>query len=265
MDKQVAKQQKRLEKQQEKLLNKKEKANNKLDDFIESCESKIPSALKATLNSAFYKGFQIVFEKGSEFIEKTYPKEQRQVEYAANNLYIHNHLTKQGFRKIDGQVWKNNVVNSCTAFAEGAGLGVLGIGLPDIPLFIAVLLKGIYETAVSYGFDHESESERVWILRIIRTALSDGEEKRGFHNEVTELMKDLIVGNNKNNKVFDFQAEIKKTSEVLSQSMLVMKFVQGLPIVGVIGSVGNFSIYQKVAAYCNIQYKLRYIKNLEKI
>lgn len=34
---------------------------------------------------------------------------------------------------------------------EGVGLGLLGIGLPDIPLFTAVILKSVYEIALSYG------------------------------------------------------------------------------------------------------------------
>lgn len=57
----------------------------------------------------------------------------------------------------------------------GIGLGVLGIGLPDIPLFTGMVLKSIYETAISYGFPYDTEEEQCYILKLISTALSRGD------------------------------------------------------------------------------------------
>ena len=48
---------------------------------------------------------------------------------------------------------------------EGAGLVFLGLGLPDIPLFIPMLLN-LYETALSYGFDYEKEEKRYLLMLI---------------------------------------------------------------------------------------------------
>ena len=42
----------------------------KLDRFI-------PSKLSDTLNAAFFKGFQVIFEKGTGIIEKTYNKDKK--------------------------------------------------------------------------------------------------------------------------------------------------------------------------------------------
>ena len=47
--------------------------------------------------------------------------------------------------------------------------------LLDIPLFTAVLLKSIYEIALSYGFTYETEEEQCFILRIIENAFLHGE------------------------------------------------------------------------------------------
>lgn len=62
-------------------------------------------------------------------------------------------------------------------------LGVLKIGLPDIVLFLSTLLKGIYETTLNYRFSYESKEEQYWILKMLETALSTGE------NGVRETMQ----------------------------------------------------------------------------
>ena len=59
---------------------------------------------------------------------------------------------------------------------EGVGLGILGIGLPDIVLFLSVILKGTYETALQYGFSYDTPEERMYILRLLETAMSKGEQ-----------------------------------------------------------------------------------------
>ena len=38
-------------------------------------------------------------------------------------------------------------------------MGALGVGIPDIPVFTGVILKSIYEVAMSYGFEYESDFE----------------------------------------------------------------------------------------------------------
>ena len=54
--------------------------------------------------------------------------------------------------------------------------------------------------------------------------------------------------------------EIRNTSKVLSQAMLTTKFIQGLPIVGVIGGVINFTVINKISSYSKLKYKKRYLK-----
>ena len=46
--------------------------------------------------------------------------------------------------------------------------------MPDIPIFTGVLLKSIYEIALSYGFSYETEEEQCFILKLIETAFLRG-------------------------------------------------------------------------------------------
>ncbi len=57
---------------------------------------------------------------------------------------------------------------------SGIGLGVLGIGLPDIVLFTALMLRSVYEIALNYGFDYHSKQEKRFVLLLIQGALSYG-------------------------------------------------------------------------------------------
>ena len=43
--------------------------------------------------------------------------------------------------------------------------------------------------------------------------------------------------------------------------MLFAKFIQGLPIVGVTGSLFNLSTYSKVSEYAALKYKKRYLES----
>ena len=55
-----------------------------------------------------------------------------------------------------------------------------GIGLPDIPLFLGGLLRGLYRIALSYGFDCHSDRERRDPLLLVAASLSKGEERERF-------------------------------------------------------------------------------------
>uniref|UniRef100_UPI00241ED73D EcsC family protein n=1 Tax=Clostridium tertium TaxID=1559 RepID=UPI00241ED73D len=205
---------------------------------------------------AFYNGFKLVLEKGSKYIEKLYDKDQIQLEHDVNNYSLDKKITRKSIKVMDSQGKKSKLINSTISTIEGAGLGVLGIGLPDIPLFIAMILKTIYEIALSYGFDYESEEEKIYILNLINVALTNSEEKVIFNEKLNEI-EYKIDSNIDINK--DINLEIKSTSQVLSESLLMAKFIQGLPIVGVLGSITNYQVINKVSKYARIRYKKRYL------
>ena len=55
---------------------------------------------------------------------------------------------------------QSDLLNLAVTTVEGIGLGAVGVGMPDIVLFLGILLKGVYETALNYGFDYESRQEQ---------------------------------------------------------------------------------------------------------
>ncbi len=248
----------KLNKKEKKIINKKESKiiKDKFAPISNKIEEKIPDKLKLTLENAFYNGFKLVLEKGSKYIEKLYDKDKIQLEHDINNYSIEKKVTKKSLKLMDSQGKKSKLINSTISTVEGAGLGVLGIGLPDIPLFIAMILKTVYEIALSYGFNYEKEEEKVYILNLICAALAKEDMKIEYNENLDKIGTKIDLNEELNSEL---NTEIKNASEVLSETLLMAKFIQGLPIVGVVGSITNYQVINKISKYARIKYKKRYL------
>ncbi|MBD7912134.1 MULTISPECIES: EcsC family protein [Clostridium] len=261
MNKILNKQIKKLNKEEKKILDKKENKliKEKINPLVEKVEAKIPKKLKSTLDVAFYNGFKIVLNKGTKYIEKMYDKEKIQLEHDINNYSMQKRINKKSIKLIDKKARKSNLLNSTISTLEGGTLGILGIGLPDIPLFIVMILKTIYEISLSYGFNYEREEEKVYILNLITVALLKGELKDEYNSKLDELAKKIDLDLNINYIMDD---EIKKASDSLSQGMVTAKFIQGIPLVGAIGGVTNYVVINKISKFAALKYKKRYLSKI---
>lgn len=249
----------KLEKKEQKILSaKRNLLDEKLEPFMEKVESKVPENVKSTLNAAFCKSFQLVFKNGTKYIEKLYNKGKIQSDHNMNDFKLNSTLNRKTLKKLDRHAVRANLLNTSISAIEGAGLGFLGMGLPDIPLFTAMILKTIYEISLSYGFVYELDDEKIYILNLICASLSKGEEQRRFNDRVDEISAKIDGHFLLDNKL---EEEISRASKILSDSMLASKFVQGIPVVGVVGSFTNYKIINKISSYSTIKYKKRYLNN----
>jgi hypothetical protein len=259
MELSLSKQLQQIELQEQKLLNSADNAmiQAKISPLMTKVQSNIPDKLKGTLNTAFYKGFQLVFEKGTAYIEKTYNREKIELEYDINNYAIDKKATKKHIKRLDRYSKQTKLLNSSISAIEGSVLGLLGVGLPDIPLFISVLMKTIYEIALSYGYAYDSPEERAYILLLIRTIITKGEKQKELHKQLEE-MAEKIDSNAPVNT--DLTTLMKDCSNDLAEALLTAKFIQGIPIVGIIGGAVNYSIVNSVAKFARLKYKKRYLR-----
>ena len=127
--------------------------------------------------------------------------------------------------------------------------------MPDIVLFLGTLLKGIYETALHYGFDYDSRQEQLLILKMMEVSLSNGADWAGKNAEVDEMLSQEtseVTDEDVNN-------QIKATAAAFAMDMLLLKFVQGLPVVGILGGAANPVYYRKVMNYVQLKYHKRYL------
>ena len=248
----------KLNKKESKIINKKSNKiiKDKLTPISDKIEEKIPDKLKSTLESAFYNAFKVIFKNGSKYIEKLYDKDKIELEHEVNDKYLNKKMTRKSLKLIDSHGKKSKLLNSTISTFEGVGLGLLGIGIPDIPLFIAMILKTIYEIALSYGFNYEDEGEKIYISNLINVALTSEEEKLVYSERLNKIEEKIQTGLQLENLLDE---EIKETSRVLSNNLLIAKFIQGLPIVGVVGGITNYKFISKVSKYARIKYKKRYL------
>lgn len=235
-----------VEKREKKLL----ACGLKKGKLKQSIYEKVPDKVSGLLEAAFAKAFRTVFVGGTAMIEKTFDKESARLEYEAGDFIVDKARNKKSLRRMDKFAKKDNLLNNAATTAAGFGLGFLGLGLPDIPLMVATILKGVYEIAIGYGVDYEDEQEKVYILRLICTALADEEEKAACNRRL-----DAVESGRGG-----LESEITATARTLSDALLVEKFVQGLPVVGAVGGVVNYSIYRRICALAAVKYKKRYLE-----
>lgn len=221
-----------------------------------SLEQKVPQKLRASLESGFSKGFSIVFTNGQQIIEKSYRKEEIQASHAVHDYAMQLKGGRKEWRKLRREAKQADFLNLAVTTAEGVGLGVLGIGLPDIVLFLGMILRGIYETSLHYGFDYKDRWEQFLILKMMAAALSTGEDWERRHNELDVLLKE----ESREITDQDFADQMNQTASVFAVELLAVKFIQGLPIVGILGGAANPVYYARILKYVRCQYEKRYLQ-----
>lgn len=223
-------------------------------------EEKLPDKIMAGLQNAFSKAFSLIFEKGNIIIEKTYDRDSIEKDFQIRDFAVE----LKGGRKEIGELRKASVggiaISTLLTTVEGIGLGALGIGLPDIVIWVGFLLRGVYETALRYGFDYELPGEKVFILEMLEAAMLTGEEWKTANALVDAYMKrdthDVLTEE-------DIKIQLEKTANAFARDMLITKFIQGIPIVGMVGGAANPLYYHKVMNYVQLKYRKRYL--LEKL
>ena len=215
---------------------------------------RVPQGLTETLHRAFFHAFSLLFEKGEGIVRWAGRQQRREEAYQVRRFAAdlrEDRRSLQAFSKAADRTGQGSVVQ---AGVQGVGVGLLGIGLPDIPLFTLTLLKTIRETAVSFGFTGSDLEEQIWILRLIEAALSDGAELEERNQALNCFIQD---GTWPDSPVLEQQ--MQQTAHSLSQAMLYWKFVQGIPLVGAVGGAWDAVCLRRVQRYAAIKYSRRFL------
>lgn len=249
-----------LQKQEEKLMRSATKQRS-ASSWKSELEKKVPDKVYHSLKIAFGKAFAIVFEKGTGIIEKSYQKESIQQDQKVQHYAVQLKGNRRELRKVKQQAQVSGLSNMALTTVEGIGLGALGIGLPDIVMFVGVLLKGIYETALRYGIDYNAVGERYLILKMMEASLAKGDRWVEVNAEVDRL---IYQGRQEVPDLEDMVEQRRHTADAFAIDMILLKFIQGLPVVGILGGAGNPVYYNKVLHYVRLKYHKRYLLQLEK-
>lgn len=218
-------------------------------------EEKVPEKAEAALEGAFTKAFALVFEKGTGVIEKTYRREELQQDYARRDHRVQAEWDRKALVQFRRDSRAAETKDLLLTTAEGVGLGVLGIGLPDILLFVSLLLRGIYAAALRYGYDDRDPAERLLILKMMEASLSKGEDWKARNGEIEAALGGSLPAP----EAGELDRQLRRTARAFAGDMLLLKFVQGLPLIGVLGGAGNPVYYRRVVGYVRLKYHRRYL------
>lgn len=217
-------------------------------------EKKVPEKVYHSLESAFSKAFSLVFLQGVGVIEKTYNRRNLEDTHSIQDYAVMVKGSRRELKQLRRNAGKAGMVNTALTTVEGVGLGALGIGLPDIIVFVSVLFKGVYETALSYGFSYDTPQERQFILCMMEAALTKGSDFSAMNAKVDQMIAEMPQTNED-----DLQVQLRKTSHTFAADMLLLKFVQGFPLIGILGGAANPLYYNKVIHYVQFKYQKRYL------
>lgn len=219
-------------------------------------EEKVPKKVQGTLNVAFSKAFSLIFEKGTTVIEKTYKREEIEKNFLVNEYSAELRNDRKALRAFSKAAGKTGTKNLILSGAAGMGMGLLGIGIPDIPLFTGLMLKNIYEIAMNFGYEYASEKERYFILLLIQGAVSYGEKMLQIDAEVNSYIDTGVYPAD-----YDKEQMIDAAASCLSKELLYMKFLQGIPVVGVVGGAYDVVYIRRITEYAELKYRRRFYKD----
>ena len=208
-------------------------------------EKRVPETLRETLELAFRKAFRLVFLRGSGLIEGTVPEER--LRRALGEAGSAPGPARKRLSRMKGAASRGNLGGTALAAAGGFGMGLAGLGLPDIPVLTAILLRGICRAGACYGFSWREEGERSFALRLIRAALAPA----GPEREAAFLALEAPPG--------DPEEEMALASAALSRALLAEKFLQGIPLVGAAGAFVNGRTCRRVFRLAALRYRRRYL------
>ena len=229
------------------------RAGAKAPIINEKLDSKLPPKLRETLNLAFNKAFEIIFEKGSPLIEKTFNKEKYELDFKVNDYAYGLKSDKKRLKKFGGRAKAAKAVNMAVSCASGIGLGVAGVGIPDIPIFTAAIFKSVYETALSFGYDYNRPEERMFILRLIEVAMKQGYDFAENNKELNEIIDGGLSVEG------DFEEQKQRTAQSMTDAMIYMKFLQGMFIIGAVGGAWDMVYMNRITNYAILKYKRRFL------
>ncbi len=228
---------------------------NKLDRFV-------PDKLTDTLDAAFFKAFQIIFEKGTGVIEKTYNKRRKQNDFRIDTFAAELSQDRRSVQRFTKRARSAKKINLLVSSVEGIGFGIVGLGLPDIPLFITMVLKSVYEIAISYGYHYDTDEEKVFILKIIQVAMLNEEEFVVANNEMNELIDQIVAdGDSMDGYRVYKEAQMRATSKSLSTEMIYTKFLQSQFLVGVAGGIFDPIYVSRISDYAVLKYRRRFLQS----
>jgi len=215
---------------------------------------KVPEKLESTLNAAFAKAFHLIFSKGSWLISKTYSEDKLVAEFEEAAAELEEFGEKKHMRIFKRRASVTGTAHTLVSAVAGLTMGIFGGMLPDIVLFNALVLRNIYQIAMKYGYSYDTDEERKFILRIIAASISEGDELIRANKEINQEIRTNLTSDNST-----LDERINEAAIALARALLLMKFLQNIPVIGVVGGASDFIYMERISDYAVLKYQRRFL------
>ena len=223
-------------------------ANRQPGELRTRLEAKVPQSVRQTLTSAFGAAFSAALA-GEPLLRRTAsPKAEARRRAQADQLL----RTPERFGSVRSTGRAAVVPAAAAAAVRGTGLGLLGIGLPDIPLFAASLLRSMGQIARGYGYSTSTRRERRIMLLMLEAALTDGPDYAG----AAERLDQALAGSPAE---LPEQELSDRVAGKLADRLLYAKFLQGIPLAGAVGGVLDSRLTARLLDYAALKYNRRFL------
>ncbi|MBK5252978.1 MAG: EcsC family protein [Peptostreptococcaceae bacterium] len=207
-----------------------------LNDTSPNKKSNVPDKVDKAVKSFISKASSFIW------VNSTSKRGKRNLEALKHDTNLE---TLSAFDKDSKKIYEKG---ASFTYKEGGILGAIGVGIPDIPLFLAVLLRGMHSISAIYGFDYKSDYEKHYILKLLLASLSSGENRKKYFEELDTFE----VGD-------DNYSEL---AHLIAAELIVQKLVQGIFIIGAVAAITNKRTYIKVMKCTRYKYRQRFLNKL---
>lgn len=253
-------------KKEEKIIKRYGKAKKSL--LEEKLKNVVPEGLQHTLETAFYKAFCVILHNGTGVLEKTYSKEKLETDHKLREYRHKLQATRRNLKAAPRAAAVGTAGSVAGAGIEGVALGLLGIGLPDIPLFLGMIFRSLYTLCLNYGIDYTEPAEQELLLAMIEQSLYRGED---FPEGDARLNQRIYACAVKGAETEGISLpcrigddSVRRAAKALSGELLYLKFLQGIPVAGIIGGVYDGIYLKRITDYAALKMERRYLlKKLE--
>jgi len=162
---------------------------------------------------------------------------------------------EESLAAIEEKVRRKIDIYSKTAAAEGAVTGYGGIlmGLTDLPLWLSIKIKLLFEIATLYGHDLSDYKERIYLLHIFQLTFSRHKQRRAVFKQMQGW------DSKKQNMPDDINQFDWRTFQIEYRDYLdLAKLLQLIPGFGaIVGFYVNHRLTRKLGNYAMNAYRMR--------
>ena len=264
---------KKLDKKEEKLLEERnpsliaQKAGELTAPVREKLREKVPekfsdgaqaAAEKSTelLEKAFEKSFEVVLEKGSRWIGKLCSEEKLREDYLQ---FAQKPLSGWELYKLGCKAAGRAGANMAFSSVQGA----LGIGLPDVPIFLGAVFKTLFEISLRFGYPYDTQPEQIYQMLLICAAVGDEAQRRQASADADRIAQEIRQKARTGEELSISREQAKKrASHALCSAALAGKLVQGTPVIGVYGGFRNGVLLRQVGSMAAVKYQQRRLREM---